>query len=193
MRMRIAALALLALISMRSEAIPIAAGDSFRLDYNFSGTGVPAPLHTFVMQLTFFSTDLLNAGEGFHWQVFDSSNALLGGAAYANTLGGNYGSVVQQTFATTNDLIGHILVTWDAGSVDLWHSSEFWDPFKPQYVSAAHISPTGQYTYRTLALDATPATAVSEPAGVALFGFGLLALALARRVRREGSVSRASA
>ena len=193
MRMRIAALALLALISMRSEAMPIAAGDSFRLDYDFSGTGVPAPLHTFVMQLSFFSTDLFNAGEGFHWQIFDSGNALLGSAAYTNTFGGDYGSVIQQTFATTNDLIGHILVTWDVGSVDLWHSSEFWDPFKPQYVSAAHISPAGQYNYRTLALDATPVTAVSEPAAVVLFGAGLLAVALARRVRRQGFVTRASA
>lgn len=190
MKMRIAALALLALISMRSEALPIAAGESFRLDYDYSGMGIPGPLNIFVMQLTFFSTDKLDAAEAFHWQIFDSSNTLLGGAAYANPDSTSYGGVLQSAFTTTSDLIGHILVTWDVGSVDLWHSAEFWDQSKAQYVSAAHITPTGQYHYRTLEMDPTRATAVAEPGAVALFGVGLLVVAFARRVRRQGSVTR---
>lgn len=160
------------LISMSAEAITIHPGDTIKMDYDFSGDASSGPWTrspgAVVLADNSFSADVWDQFTSVELSIYDSSDLLLGSAAYTRTshiVPSNMSNAIEFT-SQTADPFGYVILTsidaqFDFIGVDL-------------VLQNPGITQT---SYQLL----TPAT-VPLPTAVWLFGSGLIGLiGVARR------------
>jgi hypothetical protein len=168
MKLRIFALLFAGLICQQASALPIlSAGDVLRFDYHLNA---PTQFIAIGPSLN-FSGNLMDTGESYSFQVFDSTNSLIGSNSFTQTAAFSTSGVGLGAFVSTTDTSGSIVLTWLIGSVNL--SDQF-----PAIVFGSSLT--------SISRDETPTTtltpvAVGEPGTLALLLVGAAGLALARR------------